>query len=299
MNLNQLEYFVAVADYQSFTKAAEHCYITQTAITQQIKALEEQLNTMLINRSTRPVSLTNAGKVFYPEAKRVMKYARLAFKKTKNLATGESGTLKIGFTQNYEYSDLPNWLISFHRKFPTINLEIYCDNSDQLTSDLIKGLYDLIFIWESTHINKTDQIVSKPVTRVTSYVVCDKNHPLAERNTLKRSDLKGESLLLLTSSERTSIEKQYIKLYENAGYKPNIILNSTNLSCVLMMIACEEGIALVPNYCIQNLDRFPNLVAVPFIDTDLDESIIAAWPPQNMPPTLQHFIDALDDFLRQ
>ena len=67
MNTNQLKYFVAVAEYRSFTKAANQYYISQTAITQQIHALEESMNVQLFNRSSRPVALTPAGRIFFLE----------------------------------------------------------------------------------------------------------------------------------------------------------------------------------------------------------------------------------------
>ena len=69
MNINQLKYFIAVAEYQSFTKAANQYYISQTAITQQIQALEEAMDVRLIDRSRRPIALTPAGNVFFQEAK--------------------------------------------------------------------------------------------------------------------------------------------------------------------------------------------------------------------------------------
>ena len=72
MNINQLKYFIAVAESQSFTKAAHQYYISQTAITQQIHALEEQLGVSLIDRTTRPISLTSAGNVFLTEAKLIV-----------------------------------------------------------------------------------------------------------------------------------------------------------------------------------------------------------------------------------
>ena len=74
MNLNQLKYFISVAEHQSFTKAANQFYISQTAITQQIQALETAVDTPLIDRTTRPISLTPSGKTFLIEAKSILTY---------------------------------------------------------------------------------------------------------------------------------------------------------------------------------------------------------------------------------
>ena len=108
MNLNQLRYFVSVAESQSFTKAAINHYISQTAITQQIKALEDKIGTPLLDRNTRPISLTPAGKTFLGEAKAILERMDMAIYKTVESSTGLSGTLKIGYTKGYEKSNIRN-----------------------------------------------------------------------------------------------------------------------------------------------------------------------------------------------
>ncbi len=85
MNTNQLKYFVAVAEYRSFTKAANQYYISQTAITQQIHALEESMNVQLFNRSSRPVALTPAGRIFFLEQKPFWSGWRLRSAKSRML----------------------------------------------------------------------------------------------------------------------------------------------------------------------------------------------------------------------
>ena len=99
MNLNQLKYFVSVAENRSFTKAAMQYYISQTAITQQVKALEEKIGTPLLDRNTRPISLTPAGKTFLGEAKEILDRMETAIYKTVETSTGLEGTLKIGCTK--------------------------------------------------------------------------------------------------------------------------------------------------------------------------------------------------------
>ena len=95
MNIKQLKYFIAVAEYKSFTKAANQYYISQTAITQQIQALEEAMNVQLIDRSRRPIALTPAGNVFLGEAKAILERMNTALGKVRDDSTGLVGTLRI------------------------------------------------------------------------------------------------------------------------------------------------------------------------------------------------------------
>ena len=106
MNRNQLKYFVAAAESRSFTKAAEQFYISQTAITQQIRLLEEALGCPLFDRSTRPVSLTPAGTIFLREAKGILERMSRAQERVHDASTGLSGTLRVGYVRGYERSDL-------------------------------------------------------------------------------------------------------------------------------------------------------------------------------------------------
>ena len=102
MNINQLKYFVAVAEHQSFTKAATQFFISQTAITQQIHALEESIGLKLIDRSTRPISLTPGGNVFFAEAKSILAHMDMAVWRSREASTGLMGTLRVGYTKGYE-----------------------------------------------------------------------------------------------------------------------------------------------------------------------------------------------------
>ena len=120
MNINQLKYFISVAEHQSFTKAANQFYISQTAITQQIQALEESIGTKLIDRSTRPISLTPGGNIFLVEARAILDHMETALWRTREASTGLMGTLRIGYTKGYEQSSLPKKLRDFRKEYPNI-----------------------------------------------------------------------------------------------------------------------------------------------------------------------------------
>ena len=99
MNLNQLRYFVSVAENGSFTRAAASQYISQTAITQQIHALEENVGAKLFDRNNRPVSLTPAGKVFLKEAREILGRMDVALARIREASVGLEGELRLGYTK--------------------------------------------------------------------------------------------------------------------------------------------------------------------------------------------------------
>ena len=152
MNLNQLRYFVSVAESGSFTRAAINQYISQTAITQQIRALEETVGAKLFDRNSRPVSLTPAGKVFLKEAREILGRMDVALSRIREASTGLEGDLRLGYTKGYEHSDLPKYLRVFHQEYPNVLLLCHRCDTDALASGLLSGEYDIIFTWDSTNI---------------------------------------------------------------------------------------------------------------------------------------------------
>ena len=137
--------FYYVAQYRSFTKAAEQYFLAQTAITQQIQKLETSLGVQLIDRKTRPISLTPMGQVFLREARSILRRMDGAIQRTREASSGITGTLRIGYTKGYEHSDLPINMRRFPQSFP--NVLVPCDrcDTDKLTAGLVNGEYDLIF----------------------------------------------------------------------------------------------------------------------------------------------------------
>ena len=119
MNRNQLRYFVSAAEHRSFTKAAEQYYISQTAVTQQIQQLEQTLGCELFDRSTRPVSLTSAGKSLLLVAKPFLERMSRAPERVHDAATGLTGPPRVGYLRGYERSDPPVQMRHFHNNNTT------------------------------------------------------------------------------------------------------------------------------------------------------------------------------------
>lgn len=295
MNLNQLRYFLSVAETGNFTKAAANHYISQTAITQQIHALEEHIGAKLFDRNSRPVSLTSAGKVFLKEAREILAKMDAALLRTREATTGLEGELRLGYTKGYEHSDLPKFLRSFHQEYPNVLLSCYRCDTDMLAAGLMKGEYDVIFTWDSTNLRKEESLVSRIMERVPLRVALYANHPLSRKKELTRRDLKQENILFMSPSGTGESfgDEFYIHLYQQAGYQPNIILRSNDMESILMMVAAEEGISIVPEYTHPWDVGTENIVFVPLTGESETEEILVAWRKNDANPALEHFIQSL------
>lgn len=295
MNLNQLRYFVSVAENGSFTKAAMSHYISQTAITQQIHALEETVGTKLLDRNSRPVALTAAGKVLLKEAREILAKTDAALQRTREASTGLEGELRIGYTKGYEHSDLPRYLRSFHHEYPNVLISCYRCDTDMLAAGLISGDYDVIFTWDSTNLRQEDTLQMQVFEQVPLRVALYANHPLACRKELTRKDLKQENILFMSPSGTGDSfgDAFYIKLYQQAGYQPNILLRSNDMESILMMVAAEEGVSIVPEYSHPWDVGTENVVFVPLAGEGETEEIQIVWRKNDDHPALMHFIENL------
>lgn len=295
MNSKQLKCFVSVAESRSFSKAAEQHYMTQAAVTQQVRKLESLVGAELINRKSRPISLTPMGEIFLREAHGILMRMDTAVQHTREASTGLSGTLRIGYTKGYEHSHLPAKLRRFHHDFPQVLVTCCRCDTDVLANGLINDEYDVIFTWDSTNICQNPQIEVRLQEKVPLVVALYGAHPLARHTSLTRKDLKNEILLFMTpSSTGDSLgDNHFIRMYQKAGYQPNILMRSNDVESILMMISAEEGISVLPSSCVHRLSEADNLVFVPLEGENETEDILAVWKKDNRSPSLQQFLSRL------
>lgn len=294
MNTNQLRYFVASAESKSFTKAADQYYISQTAITQQIRALEETLGVALFDRSSRPIALTPAGRTFLTDAREILERMDNAVHRVQEASVGMVGNLRVGYTKGYERNDRANGMMRrFHAKYPNVLISCYRRNTDFLAAGLLKDEFDIIFTWDSTELMKNEEVECVLVERSPLMVAVYGSHPLARRQAIRRQELRNEKILFMTpSSNGESVgDLRFYEKYEEAGYHPNIIFRSNDAESILMMIAAEEGVSILPAYVTQKLVNAENLEFIPLTGEDEVVEIIAAWKKDSGNTVLQQLTD--------
>lgn len=295
MTFQQLSYFIAAAEMHSISRAASRFYISQTAITQQIRSLEEQLQVTLFDRSHRPLELTPAGAVFLVEARALVARMEEAKEKTREASTGLVGNLRIGYLKGYERSCLSDCLRLFHRSYPNVLLSLYRCDTDRLAEGLISEEYDVVFTWDSTNMAEQPAISQFPFEKAPLSVVLYDSHPLAARPALHRSELRGEKIIFLTpSSDGNSYgDLHFLEMYREAGFQPDILIRSNDIESCLIMVAAEEGISIVPSYVSEKLADAVNLTFVPLSGDSEYEQILCAWNNTNENPALWPFLDIM------
>jgi DNA-binding transcriptional LysR family regulator len=265
MTLVQLEYFIEVAEQLNFTQAAKKFYISQTAITQQIKNLEKSLKVQLLNRTKHHVELTPAGKVFYNEAKAIIERAKTAVEKTSNASSGSSGSIHIGYIKGYEKTSFSDLIFHFHEEYPNITISFHRDNAENLIEGVLKGVYDIVFSLDFKSFHKLEDLKSFSIKSYPLMAVLYSSHPFAHRSSIKRYELKNETFLVMKSQLNTNSENdnQILGEYYENGFIPKVFQASTDFETLFLMVSAGMGICILPEYITRNADITKNTVIVP------------------------------------
>lgn len=147
MDLNTLKHFQYIATYKNITKAAEKFYISQSTLSRQIMALENELNVTLFIRDNRKFELTEAGKVFFDECNLLISHIESVVEKTKNTWNGNNGTLRIVSPGNL-IDILPSVIQDFKKIYPDSHLKLETYNFNEIPNALLHNLYDIAFTYE-------------------------------------------------------------------------------------------------------------------------------------------------------
>ena len=260
MDIKQLEYFICVAELLNFTKAAEKLYISQTAISQQIKSLEDSLNVKLFIRNNRKVSLTPAGEAFYKKSKLIVNDVNEAINEAVKTASGYNGSLKIGFTSGHSTFIIYNLVKSFLVKYPDIDITILDNNFGNLYEDLNNKNLDLVFSVDFD-LKNIENFKFLHINSDYLYVIMNKEHSLAHHETLCRSDLKNEKFVFMDRKEVPLGYDKFISNCINAGFSPNIVKHCNSLESLSLLIKLGIGITILPKFHIDDFES--DLIFVP------------------------------------
>lgn len=294
MNLNQLEYFVNAAETLNFTSTAKKFYISQTAITQQIKALEDHLGEELFYRKNKKLSLTPVGKVFYQECKAILIRTSDALEKVHLAANGIIGDLRIGVIDGYEKTNISDSIRNFHNEYPNVSLKFVIKSYRELWSMLENNDLDIIFntIFESFNEERYSRIKIEDYPVMT---VLHPTHPLSGRNIINIKDFYNENFIALSFDDKDMKYENSILNYMNiSDIKPNIIQYSNDIETILLMVSSGLGIALIPQFAVIFYNQSQNLSIIPVeSDANLSLSINAIWNSHNTNSSIEKFVSSI------
>ena len=240
MELRHLRYFVAVAEELNFRRAAERLRLAQPPLSAQIKSLEGELGVQLLERTTRSVKLTHAGRVFLTEARAVLAAATQAEQRAKRAEQGLVGTLRIGLIAPSANAWLADLLRGFQQRFPGVQLSLFDLVSTEQLRRLHAGELDLGLLrppvgfaeLEYQFIEETVQALAMPA-----------GHRFAKKGKLEWSDFHDEPLVLMHPSVQHGYYDPFFSACAKAGAKPRPMQYANDIQTKMWLISAGFGIA--------------------------------------------------------
>lgn len=294
MQTKQLEYFIAVAEELSFTRAARRLYISQAALSMQVKALEKELDTRLLDRDRHHVALTTAGSTFLDYARDIVKRTDEAVRQARSARNASAGELRVGYVKGYERSGLSRMLANFHRHFPRVWVSLTRDGVAELYDALRTEKLDLVINMRYEDADLGD-VECQTLARYPLVAVLPFEHPLADRTSLALDDLRGYPIVRYQTNSTSYGEVSRIgKIASGHGLNDHVSSAYWDIETGILCVLSGFGYALLPGFVTHTLSSDSRLVAVPIEGMEREIQVVAAW----MPHTANDLIDVfLDEFL--
>jgi DNA-binding transcriptional LysR family regulator len=246
MDLRRIRYFLAVAEELHFGRAAERVHVVQSAVSQQIKLLEEELGFNLFERTRQKVSLTIAGEVFVAEAQAILRRCDDAIAKLAAAVDGTLGHLTIGFVDNVLWSPFPQALRTFRNRYPNVDLKLLpLDRSAQVEALLSESID--VGIMPSPLLS-TANLEASPFVSASLLIAIPQTHRFAGRPTISFSELAEESFVLFPQRMRTRLLEIVVTACANAGFTPRIAQEAECLHTLLALASAGLGLTVVPEW---------------------------------------------------
>ena len=243
MNLQRLRYFVAVAEELHFGRAAQRLHMSQPPLSQQIRLLERELDAPLFDRSTRRVTLTEAGRFLYPEALRLLAAADGVERLMSQRREGHAGTLRVGFVDSAAYEVMPRVLAEYRRHRPRVGFELHTLSSDEQVKALRAGRIDLGIGRAAADAHGVEATL---VMHERLLLAAGASHRLAASGSARLRDLDGEPVIGFDRNVSPSLHAVLAAMLSAQGVAYDPVIEATEYTTILGFVAAGEGVAIVP-----------------------------------------------------
>jgi DNA-binding transcriptional LysR family regulator len=292
MELRHLRYFVAVAEELNFTKAAAKLRLAQPSLTRQIHNLEEELGVLLLDRTRNQVSLTEEGRSFLVDARRLVALSLESVRAVQRFSRGESGQLNLGYLFKFNFDLLPATLTTFYQTCPEIAVNLFDMSPAEQLRALEARKIDLGFVGLRPPAAGKNMaaLAWECVAHHDVVVVLPAHHPLAKKRKLKLTDLKPLFFVAMSEETHPGSRDWLSGLCQESGFIPRILQDVDLESGLMTFVAEGLGVTLAREQ-IKNLPH-PGVVFRPLL-TAAKADYWIAWHRENRSKGLQQYIEII------
>jgi molybdate transport repressor ModE-like protein len=291
MHIETLKVFCDLAESGSFSLAASKNFITQSAVSQQIRSLEERYGRELIERSKGHARLTQAGEVLYEAGKEIVHRYREIENNLQSLARSVAGTVRVGTVYSVGLYELSAPLKKYLRTFPDVTVHLEYTRANKIYEDVSRGEIDLGIV---AYPNKRPQLLVAPFREDRLVLICSPQHPFAHFQRVSIKKLHGEKFV---GFERDVATRRALdRVFRQHGIKVQYIVEMDNIETIKRVVEVGSGLSIVPEPAITQEVKNDTLRAIQFSDEPLMRPLgILLKRGRRFTPAVQEFIDLLKD----
>jgi DNA-binding transcriptional LysR family regulator len=286
MELQQLRYVVAVAETNSFTRAAERCLVVQSALSHQVARLERELGARLFERTSRRVRLTPAGTAFLPAARQCLDAAERAAAEVAAAVGEVRGRLAVGVIPTVAAVDIPGALREFRRRYPQVRITLRAGASEELVEQVERGAIEVAFLGLPTTARPRG-VSSRELARDRLVAVLPPDHPLAREPALDLRRLSAEVFVDLPP--RSAARTQSDLAFAAAGLHRDVAFEVTTAYLVSRLVAEGLAVAMLPSAYAPQLT---GVTTVEVVDAPTRVEHVV-WSRDGRTPAATAFLDVL------
>lgn len=294
MLLKQMEYYVTVVEERSFTQAADVLFISQSAVSQQMKLLEQELQTTLFDRTNRQVTLTPSGEYFYHQAKRLLKDVEKVKKDTQQVGKQRMSTLHIGYVKGYDGAALQIAIAQFSKQYPQVNVNVVNGNHEELYELLQKETIDIALNDQRRAFS--EHFFNEELYDCACYVELPAYHPFALREHVTIDDMKHIPCILIASKEQQDIERAF---YQDIIRIKSELIFAPTMREARLLVAANRGFLLLEGFSQSNDATFKRLPIFQE-DAQIQRKYCAFWKKECTNVYIEEFAERLkEEFMKE
>ena len=272
--IRQMRYFIAVVETGNFSEAGEICHISQSAISQQIQALENELDVKLIERRGRRFELTPAGRYFYQHARQQVNEMDSVIREVRRIGRGEHQRLRIGVLNGFSSLVMLNAISAFAVEHPNVSLGLVTGTHEEIFQQIVAGRLDMVINDQRRALS--DQFVNEFLFEQQVYAMVHLNKVTAAANGIELTELKNLLCIIVTGQEYRDAEVAY---WRNQVGLQNDLLFVENMDAAMMNVSA--GIGFLP--CDHDVPSLAGNVRMPILrnGSPFRRKMYAFWLEQN------------------